>query len=233
MKEPIEIIRREIKAHGAIPFARFMELVLYCPESGYYDRFANTIGKSGDFYTSVSVGPMFGELLAFQFARWIEATNLASPRVLEAGAHDGRLAADVLMYLESVRPDVFEKLEYWILEPSLRRTDLQRQTLQQYPAKVRWFQSWEALPQAGVRGVVFSNELLDAMPVRRVGWDAKEKRWFEWGVGVTGGDFDWVRMPDEAGVEILASAATFWVSEKFPADLLAATIRLQPGRFPL
>ncbi|PYJ96590.1 MAG: S-adenosyl-L-methionine-dependent methyltransferase, partial [Verrucomicrobia bacterium] len=70
-----EIIRREIEACGAIPFARFMELSLYCPEFGYYERLANTPGKGGDFYTSVSVGSLFGELLAFQFAGWVEKTG--------------------------------------------------------------------------------------------------------------------------------------------------------------
>src|SRR6267143_2759406 len=161
------IIRREIEASGPIPFARFMELALYCPESGYYDRFANTVGKSGDFYSSVSVGPLFGELLAFQFARWIEEVKLESPRVLEAGAHDGRLAVEILDRLGLAKPGLFGKLEYWILEPSPRRQEWQKRTLKSLAAKVRWFYSWDDLPQTGVRGVIFSNELLDALPVHR------------------------------------------------------------------
>jgi SAM-dependent MidA family methyltransferase len=204
LKELSEIIRSEIRARGAIPFARFMEHALYCPESGYYDRFENTIGKSGDFYTNVSVGPLFGELLATQFVRWIEESGIESPRVLEAGAHDGRLATDVLMSLKLVRPDLFEKLEYWILEPSPQRTELQKRTLSGHSTTVKWFRSWEALPQAGVRGVIFSNELLDAMPVHRVGWDAKAKMWFEWGVGTEGEEFVWVRMPTELVPELFA-----------------------------
>jgi SAM-dependent MidA family methyltransferase len=42
--------------------------------------------------------------------------------------------------------------------------------------------------------ILFSNELLDAMPVRRLGWDAKEKRWFEWGVALAGEKFIWSRL---------------------------------------
>ena len=49
---------------GTIPFARFMELALYCPVYGYYESEKDKIGRAGDFYTSVSVGPLFGELLA-------------------------------------------------------------------------------------------------------------------------------------------------------------------------
>ena len=29
-------------------------------------------GAAGDFFTSVSVGPLFGQLLAFQFAQWLD-----------------------------------------------------------------------------------------------------------------------------------------------------------------
>ena len=60
-------IRNEIESHGAIPFARFMELALYAPGEGYYETHEQ-IGRAGDFITSVSVGNLFGEILAFQFA---------------------------------------------------------------------------------------------------------------------------------------------------------------------
>ena len=56
---------------AAITFARFMELALYCPNCGYYEREEDIIGRQGDYYTSVSVGSLFGELLAFQFAEWL------------------------------------------------------------------------------------------------------------------------------------------------------------------
>src|SRR5712671_4944393 len=105
-----EIIRREMKSCGAITFARFMDLSLYCPELGYYERITNTPGRRGDFYTSVSVGPLFGELLAAQFAQWLgqweppnAESGMSGPapdhlQILEAGAHDGRLAADILAW---------------------------------------------------------------------------------------------------------------------------------------
>jgi SAM-dependent MidA family methyltransferase len=66
-----EKIRDEIAVHGAIPFARFMEMALYCPDTGFYETDDDTVGRRGDFYTSVSVGSVFGELLAFQFAEWM------------------------------------------------------------------------------------------------------------------------------------------------------------------
>src|SRR5437762_5911169 len=109
----LEILRREMAARGSITFARFMELSLYCPQSGYYEQIANTPGRRGDFYTSVSVGPLFGELLAAQFAQWLgqwetpsveRGINEPAParlQLLEAGAHNGRLAADILDWFKS------------------------------------------------------------------------------------------------------------------------------------
>jgi SAM-dependent MidA family methyltransferase len=72
MKMPSDVIREEILRDGEISFARFMEVALYCPETGYYERNQDNVGRRGDFITSVSVGNLFGELLAFQFAEWLE-----------------------------------------------------------------------------------------------------------------------------------------------------------------
>ena len=66
---------------------------------------------------------------------------------------------------------------------------------------------------AGLRGIVFSNEFLDAMPVHRLGWDAKAGAWFEWGVTLHGGRFVWSRIPHEGwGRTLNASSAAFPLS---------------------
>src|SRR2546430_10752394 len=207
MNRLCEIIRGEIESRGVISFARFMELSLYCPDLGYYERLTNRPGRRGDFYTNVSVGTLFGELLALQFAQWLrdcrdrsaecEVNGTAAPgiQILEAGAHDGQLAADILAWLRSREPQVWDRLEYWILEPSPRRQLWQRQTLDPVGAKVRWFGSWEDMPPSGVTGIIFSNALLDAMPVHRLGWDAGAGTWFEWGVSWEAARFVWQRLP--------------------------------------
>nr|MBA3888779.1 SAM-dependent methyltransferase [Acidobacteriota bacterium] len=63
----LEILRAAIRAGGPLTLAAFMELALYHPERGYYARTAERSGRAGDFFTSVDVGPLFGELLAVQF----------------------------------------------------------------------------------------------------------------------------------------------------------------------
>ena len=185
MSELEAIIRQEILTHGSISFARFMELALYCPRIGYYEREDSVLGPTGDFYTSVSVGPVFGELLARQFAEWLDQMPTPPRTILEAGAHDGQLASDILTWLGEFRPDL--PVEYWIVEPSERRRAWQESKLDVFAGKVTWFASLEALPPY-VSGVIFSNELLDAMPVHILQWRG---RWLELRVALKGDVLAW------------------------------------------
>jgi SAM-dependent MidA family methyltransferase len=203
MKMPADFIREEISKSGVISFARFMELALYCPETGYYERNRDNVGRAGDFITSVSTGSLFGELLAFQFSKWLGEFTICDLRftVIEAGAHDGKLAADILNWLKKNRPGLFAKVEYVILEPSPIRRLWQREHLKGF-SNVLWCESFEDLKlktkNSKLAGVFFSNELLDAFPVHRLGWDAEAKNWFEHGVTLDGEKFAWCKMPHSA-----------------------------------
>ena len=234
MTEIAKILREEIAHCGPVSFARFMEQALYCPKIGYYERDAAVVGPAGDFYTSVSTGPLFGHLLALQFTEWLEQLPARPVQLVEAGAHDGQLAADILAWIGNHRPALAADLRYWILEPSPRRRAWQEARLDNFAGQVGWFDHPAALGEAGVNGVIFSNELLDAFPVRRLGWDAAAQSWFEWGVGVRGEDFVWERLfpsriidemtaaglaappallavlPDGFTVEVSPSAAAWW-----------------------
>src|SRR2546428_13501281 len=64
-----------IREGGPLTVAAFMDLALYDSEIGYYARAARRSGRAGDFFTSVDVGPMFGELLAVQIAEMAEILN--------------------------------------------------------------------------------------------------------------------------------------------------------------
>jgi len=182
MTEIAEILRNEVQRRGVLPFVEFMRLALYCPKYGYYEQSRGRIGREGDFYTSVSTGSLFGELLAFQFAQWLEALPSGPLQLVEAGAHDGQLAADILGWLRKHRPELLLRVEYWLVEPSSLHVGWQKEKLEKFAERVRWFDSLAALPSEGIGGIIFSNELLDAMPVHRLGWDARAGRWFEWGV---------------------------------------------------
>ena len=213
-----EIIRREAAQSGILPFARFMEPALYCPKHGYYETKKDNPGRHGDFYTSVGVGKLFGQLLAFQFAEWLETLNPqplgaakrsgdgSTLNLVEAGAHDGQLVRDILTWLQLNRPELSDRVEYRVIEPSPRRQEWQGETLREFAPRVRWFAGFQSLLQERtchsspatrhppLCGVIFSNELLDAMPVHRFGWDAQNKKWFEWGVAVDGEKFIWAKI---------------------------------------
>ena len=118
-----------------------MELALYCPDYGYYETSKDNPGQRGDFITSVSTGELFGQLLAFQFAGWLEAearSQKPEVRIVEAGAHDGKLAKDILKWFQLQRQKLFEQIVYIIIEPSTRRQEWQRETLKQFAPRVLW-----------------------------------------------------------------------------------------------
>jgi len=160
----VESIRAEIKDRGPQPFAWFMEQALYHPEQGYYSSGRATIGRRGDYFTNISVGPVFGELLAAQFAEiWERIGKIDNFVIVEQGADHGEFARDVL---ESARwrfPEFFSALRYQIVEPFAALQDRQSETLRQYRDRVLWKKSVDKLEP--FIGIHFSNELLDAMPV--------------------------------------------------------------------
>jgi SAM-dependent MidA family methyltransferase len=175
-----------------------MELALYCPQLGFYERKSDSVGRRGDFYTSVSTGSLFGELLAFQFAEWwgteFRSQN-SEVRIVEVGAHDGKLAADILRWLREHRPELFARLNYVIHEPSEMRRAWQAATLREFTDHVRWHNSTLDARRSTLPTIFFSNELFDAFPVHRLGWDARAQNWFEWGVACDCEKFIWMRLP--------------------------------------
>lgn len=187
-----------------------MELCLYHPVHGYYEKDQRAIGRAGDFYTSVSVGSVFGELLAWRFAQWLRELPAPTCHLVEAGAHDGQLALDLLSFLEKRQPDVFGKLSYVIIEPSQTRRRRQRERLAGFEKNLRWAADWQEIGPRNITGVIFSNELLDAFPIEQYGWDKDGQMWFRHGVGVTNGAFTRARLPTsspspDAPQELLAA----------------------------
>jgi SAM-dependent MidA family methyltransferase len=161
----IDLIRAEIENRGPVSFAWFMQQALYHPEHGYYSSGRCAIGRHGDYFTNVSVGPLFGQLLAAQFAEvWERLGETDNFVIVEEGAHHGDFARDVLESARNCYPDLFAVLRYRIVEPFPILQDRQFQTLQSLRDKVEWRDSIEPFV-----GIHFSNELLDAMPVRLIG----------------------------------------------------------------
>jgi len=58
----MDLIRAKIRRDGPVHFPWFMQQVLYHPDFGYYSTGQCQIGRSGDYFTNVSVGPLFGRI---------------------------------------------------------------------------------------------------------------------------------------------------------------------------
>ena len=163
-------MRRQISNHGPVTFKWFMQQALYHPQFGYYGGGRARIGRRGDYYTSVSVGKIFGELMAKQFEEiWMRMNAPVSFTIVEEGAHHGQFAQDVLGWLQQFSPDLYARIKYWIVEPNPRLQLEQQATLSPWPRnKIRWSQSLDAFEAGSLCGVHFSNELLDAFPIHLV-----------------------------------------------------------------
>ena len=142
-------------------FDEVVELALYHPDGGFYERGGGAGRGGADFITSPEVGPLFGAVLARALDGWWHELGEPDPYVVvEAGAGTGTLAAAVL----AAEP---------ACSPALRYVPVERSAALRGRAKVEM----SAEPPAGpFDGVVLANELLDNLPFRLLqrtpsGWD--------------------------------------------------------------
>jgi SAM-dependent MidA family methyltransferase len=166
--ELIEVIYNHIKnsSQQRITFADYMELILYHPQHGYYASSAARISKGGDFLTSPHLADDFGEMVAIQLDQMWQI--LGSPQlfsIVEMGAGQGLLAAQILNYSRRVNPDFFSSIDYLIIETAPAMIIAQRERLVGLP--VRWCE-WGEIVDRSITGCFLSNELIDALPVHQV-----------------------------------------------------------------
>jgi SAM-dependent MidA family methyltransferase len=214
-----EYLVQQIAPAGWLSFERFMDIALYAPGLGYYSAGAHKLGAGGDFTTAPEISHLFGACVARQCAEVLGA--LGGGDILEIGAGSGRLAADILLRLESLGalPD-----RYRILDLSADLRERQRRYLAEcLPARLAQRVHWLDQPPAEpFDGLILANEVLDALPVVRFRWYAERVE--ELGVVIEGGRLAWGARPaSPAAAEAcrrLAKAGGAWddgyVSEYCP-----------------
>jgi SAM-dependent MidA family methyltransferase len=228
-----------VRERGPMTVAAFMDLALYHPGFGYYARAPKRSGRAGDFFTSVDVGALFGELLEIQIAEMADIladggkdlgrspnvradlgrsqnvmadpgqspnvrpdlgqspnvradhgwrpnvgadlgrpsdwlTNAASPtpprpdesfHLVEAGAGNGQLSADILRAARTRDPHIYSRLHLHLVERSPEARAAQQAVLGDAVSRLK--SAGPRMPEA-FEGVVVANELLDALPVHQV-----------------------------------------------------------------
>jgi len=179
-----QMLLEQLRARGPQSFAWFMEQALYHPQHGYYASGRAAIGRKGDFFTNVSVGPIYGKLIAIQIREMWERMDRPQPfTVVEQGAANGDFAHDFLSALDA---EFLASVRYVIVEPLPIWKQQQQDRLAEF-SNMSWTDSLETL--APFEGVHFSNELLDAFPVQRLVF--REGRWIERLVEARGESFGW------------------------------------------
>jgi NADH dehydrogenase [ubiquinone] 1 alpha subcomplex assembly factor 7 len=149
-------IRRAIEERGPISFGEFMDLALYGP-GGFYDQ--PPVGRGGHFLTSPHVHPVFAELLLRAVLDLRDRLGRPEPlRIVEVGAGDGTLAANLLRLLEEPGGPA---VDYAVVE----RSPGARAALADLPVRVIERMGDAEHPDAMV---VVANELLDNLPFRRI-----------------------------------------------------------------
>ena len=197
-------------AGGWIPFSKYMDLAMFAPGLGYYSAGAAKIGAAGDFTTAPEMSQLFGATLAKQVAQILTATG---GEVLEFGAGSGKLARDLIRALGKLG---CEPHQYLILEPSPDLRERQRTMLEKefsdFDSKVKWI---DRLPE-NFTGVMIANEVLDAMPIDLIAWQADGI--YQRGVAISDEGFMWQDRIVEPGA-LLDHAKTVNVAPGYVSEI--------------
>lgn len=164
-----ERLRERIRRGGPVTFRDWMAAALYDEREGYYRRPDRPRwGRAGDYRTSPERSPLFAATFARYFASLHEQLGRpAALHLIEAGGGDGRFAEAVLGTLARDAPAVYGALRYVFSELSEDARSRAARRLAPFAGRVE-FRQLEEFEDAPACSVVFSNELLDALPVHRV-----------------------------------------------------------------
>ncbi|HET6784307.1 MAG TPA: class I SAM-dependent methyltransferase [Pseudoxanthomonas sp.] len=175
------MIRGEIAGSGGgIPFSRFMELCLYAPGLGYYSAGSAKFGAAGDFVTAPELGPLFAGCVATAVAPVLQQLG-PEAEFLEIGGGSGAFAEVMLKRLLAM--DALPA-RYAILEPSADLRERQRERLGRglIPPVFDLVEWLDSPPEQSWNGVLFANEVIDALPTPR--FTLRDGEVFEEGVAL-------------------------------------------------
>jgi SAM-dependent MidA family methyltransferase len=187
-------IKDEIKKLGLIPFDHFMDIALYS-ENGYY-MVTEPFAKSGDYYTSPRLHPLFGFMMAVQLNTMWKIIGKPSPFIIvEQGGGDDVLASDICKSLHLINPVLYSQLKYYILDNHYIHTS---DPIIKSVLDSSFLKNMEV-------SVLLSNELIDAFPVKL--FEINNMNVSEVFVGIKNGDLfqELILSPDNSLLNLLSS----------------------------
>lgn len=177
-------IKNLIKERGYISVSNFINLALYHPEQGYYQK-KNPFGMGGDFVTSPQISSLFNEIISLFFIYQFKKNYKPGMKVyfVELGAGNGFFIKDFLTIVKKV-PTFFSNLEVTLVEISNNLQDEQRKMVADFTddVKITWQEdaltALSKIPNSEHSLVfVFSNEFFDAFPINQ--YIKHEGKWHE------------------------------------------------------
>lgn len=150
-------VLRKLLNYGDLSFRDFVEVVLYHPESGYYARHENPVGKSGDYVTAPLLSPVFSFALGNLVREFVHRNEGVLCSIVDIGCGDGALIESVAASVEGQ----LEGIRFFGVDRALGRIPA--------PAVCRatYVRGIDELPGDGAHLIV-SNELYDAFPFARL-----------------------------------------------------------------
>ncbi|AGK54905.1 class I SAM-dependent methyltransferase [Bacillus sp. 1NLA3E] len=157
------LIKKQIfdSPRGFITYADFIDTVLYHREFGYYMKDGIKIGREGDFFTTSNVSDIYGRMVAKWYSQLALKFSLPT-NVCEIGAGTGRFAQ---AFIEEWDKCATLKLSYTMVEtsPYHRRLQQEKIVMNENVKQVKNLDEVNSF-----EGLIFSNELFDALPVHVV-----------------------------------------------------------------
>lgn len=152
-----------LAAECPISFEKFVSETLYHPEFGYYAAEPRQVGKKGDYFTSVSVGSIFGEIVASHILAWWREQNHSEWQIIEPGANHAALANDILHFIKKHDARAYESLTYITVDALEKPRNYQKSILSAHHHQVLCVASPSEIPHT-LPTFFLANEVLDALP---------------------------------------------------------------------
>ncbi len=149
-------------------FSQFFNNWLY-GKDGYYTNY-RAIGKEGDFYTAVSSSKFFGGAIAKRLIKSIDEGFLSENSIiLEIGAHKGYFLADIIEFINTLRPELLKTLKFSIIEPFEHLRKAQKEYFKEaFADEIELIHHENFCSLNGDSYFIIANEIFDAFPCELV-----------------------------------------------------------------